>query len=81
MIAITTKRGLGPVRHALAQRIVAGTMVVHPPVPVRSNKPLTAATTAPSQELASAPAPGPTPPAEEAPKTIVWTPRLAVQDG
>ena len=32
LIALTTKKEMGPVRHALSQMVVAGVMTVHPPV-------------------------------------------------
>lgn len=32
LIAVATKKDMGPARHALAQMVVAGTMVVHPPL-------------------------------------------------
>jgi len=35
MMALVTEKKLGPVRHAVAQMVVAGTMVVQPPVQVR----------------------------------------------
>jgi hypothetical protein len=35
MMAITARRDLGPVRHALAQRVVAGSMTTQPPVQVK----------------------------------------------
>ena len=35
MISLTTKRNMGPVRHILSQRVVAGMMTVSPPVQVR----------------------------------------------
>lgn len=35
MMALATEKKLGPVRHAVAQMVVAGTMVVQPPVQVR----------------------------------------------
>ena len=31
LIALTTQRSMGPSRHILSQRVVAGTMVVSPP--------------------------------------------------
>lgn len=31
MLALRTSRNLGPVRHVLSQRIVAGVMIVHQP--------------------------------------------------
>lgn len=35
MMALSAKKSLGPVRHALSQMVVAGTMVINPPVQVR----------------------------------------------
>ncbi|HMV67476.1 MAG TPA: hypothetical protein PKA64_11545 [Myxococcota bacterium] len=35
LMAMTAKKSLGPVRHVLSQMVVAGTMVVQPPVEVR----------------------------------------------
>lgn len=35
MMAMMTKKNLGPVRHAIAQMAVGGTMVVQPPIVVR----------------------------------------------
>lgn len=35
LMAMTAKKSLGPVRHVLSQMVVAGTMVVQPPVAVR----------------------------------------------
>lgn len=35
MLALQAKKKLGPCRHALSQMVVAGTMVVQPPVQVR----------------------------------------------
>ena len=35
MMALNADKRLGPVRHALAQMVVAGTMVVEPPIQVR----------------------------------------------
>lgn len=35
MIALTTQQKLGPVRHALSQMVVAGTMVTQPPIHIR----------------------------------------------
>jgi hypothetical protein len=32
LIALTTKKEMGPVRHALSQMVVAGVMTVHPPM-------------------------------------------------
>lgn len=40
MIALTTKRNMGPVRHILAQRVVAGMMTVSQPVQVRVGAPV-----------------------------------------
>jgi hypothetical protein len=31
LIALTTQRSMGPARHALSQKVVGGTMVIHPP--------------------------------------------------
>jgi hypothetical protein len=31
LIALTTRRAMGPARHVLSQMVVAGTMTVHPP--------------------------------------------------
>jgi hypothetical protein len=31
LIALTTRRSMGPSRHVLSQMVVAGTMTVHPP--------------------------------------------------
>jgi hypothetical protein len=31
LIALTTRRSMGPARHILSQMVVAGTMTVHPP--------------------------------------------------
>jgi hypothetical protein len=31
LIALTTRRAMGPARHILSQMVVAGTMTVHPP--------------------------------------------------
>ena len=30
-LALTTRRSMGPARHVLSQKVVAGTMTVHPP--------------------------------------------------
>lgn len=35
MMALHAKRELGPVRHALSQMVVAGTMVTQPPMTIR----------------------------------------------
>ncbi len=35
MMALATKKSLGPVRHALSQMVVAGTVLVQQPVQVR----------------------------------------------
>jgi hypothetical protein len=31
LIALTTQRSMGPFRHVLSQKVVSGTMVIHPP--------------------------------------------------
>ncbi len=31
LIALTTQRSMGPMRHVLSQKVVGGTMVIHPP--------------------------------------------------
>ena len=31
LMALTTQRSMGPARHALSQKVVGGTMVIHPP--------------------------------------------------
>ena len=31
LIALTTQRSMGPTRHVLSQKVVGGTMVIHPP--------------------------------------------------
>ena len=31
LMALTTRRSMGPARHILSQMVVAGTMTVHPP--------------------------------------------------
>lgn len=31
LIALTTQRSMGPARHALSQKVVGGTMTIHPP--------------------------------------------------
>lgn len=51
MIALTTKRNMGPVRHILAQRVVAGMMSVSQPVQVR----IPVAATGPSSTPSEAP--------------------------
>lgn len=35
LLALRTRYALGPVRHALAQRVVAGTMTVFPPISLK----------------------------------------------
>jgi hypothetical protein len=35
MMALQAKKSLGPCRHALTQMVVAGSMVVNPPVQIR----------------------------------------------
>ena len=36
LMALQAQRDLGPVRHALAQRVVAGTMTIHPPILIQA---------------------------------------------
>ena len=36
LMALHASRDLGPVRHALAQRVVSGTMTVHPPLLIQA---------------------------------------------
>ena len=37
LLALNAKRELGRVRHALSQRVVAGTMIVTPPIQIRTD--------------------------------------------
>jgi hypothetical protein len=50
LIALTTRRAMGPARHVLSQMVVAGTMTVHPPYnPVQSISDKTAVNQHPNQ--------------------------------
>jgi hypothetical protein len=89
LIAVATKKDMGPARHALAQMVVAGTMVVHPPLKAGAGPPPPAEmgprvltfTPPPIAEPAAAPPPPPprpsAPPPTPRPKATTAGPKAA----
>jgi hypothetical protein len=76
LIAVATKKDLGPARHALSQMVVAGTMVVHPPL--RADRPPIAPADLGPRVLTFTPPPVAAPP-EAPPPTPPRAPPIAAR--